>query len=141
MQKLLATLINEALLFKMAVSPGQMAIAGMGQQALPQKIFIPASTRAMLKNMAILLGLITLMIVFNEAFAGTDGDDFADIYTKLEGWSKGTLGKVIALGMFLVGLATGVVQQNIMAVVIGISGALSLYYGPGIISSVVSATI
>jgi len=90
----------------------------------------------------IFFGLLAALVVFQEAsFAGTDGDDFADIYTKLEAWSKGTLGKVIALGMFLVGLATGVVQQSIIAVVIGISGALSLYYGPAIINSVVSAII
>lgn len=141
MKKLLNLFISEAHLLSTAFSPQKLAMVGMSQQAFPEKIFIPASTRSILKNMAILLGLTVLMLLFNEAFAGTDGDDFADIYTKLEGWSKGTLGKVIALGMFLVGLATGVVQQNIMAVVIGISGALSLYYGPGIISSVVSATI
>ncbi|PPD50751.1 MAG: pili assembly chaperone [Methylobacter sp.] len=94
------------------------------------------------KSALIFIGLLTALVVFQEAsFAGTDGDDFADIYTKLEAWSKGTLGKVIALGMFLVGLATGVVQQSIIAVVIGISGALSLYYGPAIINSVVSALI
>jgi conjugal transfer pilus assembly protein TraA len=94
------------------------------------------------KNALIFFGLLAALVIFQEAsFAGTDGDDFADIYTKLESWSKGTLGKVIALGMFLVGLATGVVQQSIIAVVIGISGALSLYYGPAIINSVVSAVI
>ncbi len=94
------------------------------------------------KSALIFFGLLAALVVFQEAsLAGTDGDDFADIYTKLEAWSKGTLGKVIALGMFLVGLATGVVQQSIIAVVIGISGALSLYYGPAIINSVVSALI
>ncbi|POZ50640.1 TraA family conjugative transfer protein [Methylovulum psychrotolerans] len=94
------------------------------------------------KDALIFFGLLVALVVFQEAsFAGTDGDDFADIYTKLESWSKGTLGKVIALGMFLVGLATGVVQQSIIAVVIGISGALSLYYGPAIINSVVSGIV
>lgn len=88
------------------------------------------------------MGLLAAMVICQEAcFAGTDGDDFADIYSKLEAWSKGSLGKVIAIGMFLVGLATGVVQQSIIAVVIGISGALSLYYAPTIINSVVSAII
>ncbi len=109
----------------------------------PQRVLSTAKKNAAsyAKNFMIFLGLLAAMVFFQEAFAGTDGDDFADIYTKLESWSKGTLGKVIALGMFLVGLATGVVQQSIVAVVIGISGALSLYYGPGIINSVVSAVI
>ena len=107
---------------------------------------IPEKSKMLIKkhyqSALIFFGLLLAMVLFQEAsFAGTDGDDFADIYTKLEAWSKGTLGKVIALGMFLVGLATGVVQQSIIAVVIGISGALSLYYGPAIINSVVSALI
>ena len=109
-------------------------------QTIPQKykMFFKKHYQSAL----IFFGLLLAMVLFQEAsLAGTDGDDFADIYTKLEAWSKGTLGKVIALGMFLVGLATGVVQQSIIAVVIGISGALSLYYGPAIINSVVSALI
>ena len=94
------------------------------------------------QSVLVFLGLLAAMVLFQElSFAGTDGDDFDDIYTRLAGWSKGTLGKVISLGMFLVGLATGVVKQDIMAVVVGLSGALSLYYGPTIIDSVVSAII
>jgi conjugal transfer pilus assembly protein TraA len=141
MKKLYTTLIGELLLLQMALSPQKMAFVGVSHADMADKIQISPSSRELLRNLGIFIVLFALMALFSEAFAGTDGDDFADIYTKLEGWSKGTLGKVIALGMFLVGLATGVVQQNIMAVVIGISGALALYYGPGIISSVVSATI
>jgi conjugal transfer pilus assembly protein TraA len=93
------------------------------------------------KSWVIFFGLLAGMLFFQEAFAGTDGDDFADIYTKLQQWSQGSLGKVVSLGMFLVGLSIGVIQQSIIAVVIGISGAMALYYGPNIISSVVSAVI
>ncbi len=39
-----------------------------------------------------------------EAMAGTGGTEFDDIYTLLVGWTQGTLGKIIALGMFMAGL-------------------------------------
>ena len=81
------------------------------------------------------------MLFAQETLAGTDGSDFDDIWTKLAAWSQGSLGKVIAMGAFIVGLAIGVIQQTVMAVVVGVAMALSLYYGPTIIGSVVSALI
>lgn len=77
----------------------------------------------------------------NDAMAGTAGTEFDDIYTLLVGWTQGTLGKIIALGMFLVGLAAGIVNQSIIAVVIGIGGALALYYAPTVINGVVAALV
>ncbi|MDP1773972.1 MAG: TraA family conjugative transfer protein [Methylobacter sp.] len=76
-----------------------------------------------------------------EAVAGTGGTEFDDIYTLLVGWTQGTLGKIIALGMFMVGLSAGIVNQSIVSVVIGIGGALALYYGPTVINGVVAALI
>jgi len=76
-----------------------------------------------------------------EALAGTGGTEFADIYTLLEGWAKGTLGKIVSLAMFLVGIAAGVVNQSIVAAVVGIGGALVMYYGPSVISNVVSMVV
>jgi conjugal transfer pilus assembly protein TraA len=76
-----------------------------------------------------------------EAMAGTGGTEFDDIYTLLVGWTQGTLGKIIALGMFMVGLSAGIVNQSIVSVVIGIGGALALYYGPTVINGVVAALI
>ena len=76
-----------------------------------------------------------------DAKAGTAGTEFDAIYTLLVGWSQGTLGKIISLGMFLVGLSAGIVNQSIVSVVIGLGGALAVYYGPNIISNVVSALI
>jgi conjugal transfer pilus assembly protein TraA len=73
--------------------------------------------------------------------AGTGGTEFNDIYTLLVGWTQGTLGKIIALGMFMVGLSAGIVNQSIVSVVVGIGGALALYYGPTVISGVVTALV
>jgi len=82
-----------------------------------------------------------LALSATDAMAGTGGTEFDDIYTLLVGWTQGTLGKIIALGMFLVGLSSGIINQSIVAVVVGIGGALSLYYGPTVISGVVSALV
>jgi conjugal transfer pilus assembly protein TraA len=76
-----------------------------------------------------------------DAMAGTGGTEFDDIYTLLVGWTQGTLGKIISLSMLLVGLAGGIVNQSIISVVVGIGGALVLYYAPTVVNGVVAATI
>lgn len=75
-----------------------------------------------------------------EAMAGTNGD-FDSIYTTLKGWAQGSLGKVIAVGAFIVGIAAGIAQQSIMAAVIGIGMALVMYYGPTVMENIVTAVI
>lgn len=85
--------------------------------------------------------LAAVALTSSEAMAGTAGTEFDDIYSLLVGWTQGTLGKIIALGMFMVGLAAGIVNQSIIAVVIGIGGALALYYAPTVIDGVVAALI
>lgn len=75
------------------------------------------------------------------AHAGTGGTEFTDIYDTLTGWSSGALGKTIAAGAFLVGIAMGVVKQSIIAVVTGISTALAVNYTPTIIDAVVTSLI
>ena len=94
------------------------------------------------RKKALLASAAVAAFVFGtDAMAGTGGTEFDDIYTLLVGWTQGTLGKIIALGMFMVGLSAGIVNQSIVAVVIGIGGALALYYGPTVISGVVAALV
>lgn len=94
------------------------------------------------KNVLIFTVVVTGTILFTpDVLAGTGGSEFDDIYNLLVGWTQGTLGKIISLGMFLVGLAAGIVNQSIISVVIGIGGALALYYGPTVINGVVAAVI
>lgn len=90
---------------------------------------------------ALLVAAVSSVALAPEAMAGTGGTEFDDIYTLLVGWTQGTLGKIIALGMFMVGLSAGIVNQSIVSVVIGIGGALALYYSPTVISGVVSALV
>ncbi|MCX5814931.1 MAG: hypothetical protein NTX75_01635 [Proteobacteria bacterium] len=75
------------------------------------------------------------------AHAGTGGTEFTDIYDTLTGWSTGALGKTIAAGAFLVGIAMGVVKQSVISVVTGISTALAVNYTPTIIDAVVTSLI
>jgi conjugal transfer pilus assembly protein TraA len=95
-----------------------------------------------LKNVCLFTFTVTASVLLvPDVLAGTGGSEFDDIYNLLVGWTQGTLGKIIALGMFMVGLAAGIVNQSIISVVIGIGGALALYYGPTVINGVVAATI
>lgn len=83
-----------------------------------------------------LLGAVALA-----ALAGTTGNQqFGGLATQLVGWSQGALGIIIAVSALLVGLSIGVVKQSMMAVVTGIGIAIALYYGPSVISSMLSAT-
>ncbi len=76
------------------------------------------------------------------AFATTSTDtDFASVVTLLTNWSQGTLGRTLSLGMFVVGIAAGVVKQSVMAAVAGIAGALVLNYGPTVIDSIFGALV
>jgi conjugal transfer pilus assembly protein TraA len=84
---------------------------------------------------------VSLGALAPDVMAGTGGTEFDNIYTLLSGWTQGTLGKIIALAMFLVGLSAGIINQSISAVVVGIGGALALFYGPTIITGVVTAVV
>ena len=76
------------------------------------------------------------------AFAATSTDtDFDAVVTLLTNWSQGTLGKTLSLGMFIVGIAAGIVRQSVMAAVAGVAGALVMNYGPDTINNVFSALI
>ena len=74
------------------------------------------------------------------AMAGTGGSEFSDVATLLEEWSQGVLGKILALGALIVGIAFGLVRQSVVAAVIGISMCVILYYGPTVIDGIMSAT-
>ena len=52
------------------------------------------------------------------------GSEFDDIWTLIQGWSQGVLGRIIALG----------------ALIIGISMAIVLQYGPDVIEGIVTST-
>jgi conjugal transfer pilus assembly protein TraA len=90
---------------------------------------------------ALTLALLGLALAPCIAQAGVGGGEFDTIYTTLTDWAQGTLGRVIALGMILVGLGIGVIRQSIMGAIVGVAGGLALFNAPDIIDGIVGAVI
>lgn len=84
--------------------------------------------------------LLALAIFASASYATGTGDgltDFDGIWNRIQGWISGTLGKVIAGSMILVGIATGIARQSLMAFI----GGIGLAYVPEILGSVFGATL
>ena len=92
------------------------------------------------RKTCLMLGLMALVIAEN-SFAGTGGDEFSDVWTTIKDWTQGTLGRVVAGSMILVGIISGGARQSLMAFAIGIGGGIGLYNAPTIIESVLTATV
>lgn len=75
------------------------------------------------------------------AVAGTGGDEFASAYTLITGWVQGELGRLLAVGLLVVGLGMGMVKQSVVAAVPAIAAGLMVSVAPTIIGAIVSATI
>lgn len=85
---------------------------------------------------------LVLGLVATSAFAANSVDTtFQQVFDMLKDWLEGSLGKTIAIAALSVGLGIGIVKQSILAVVIGISMALSLALGPGVIAGVFNAVL
>ena len=97
-----------------------------------------ANARRLSMAVAIATGLT---LVATSVLAGTGGDEFSAVYDTLVEWSQGTLGRIIAIAMILVGLVAGVVRQSIMSFVMGLAGGMGLYNAPAVIEAVMTATI
>lgn len=74
----------------------------------------------------------------SSAVAGSGGTEFAAISTQLTDWLEGGLGQVLALGSLAVGLGIGIVQQSIMSVVVGIAMSIAVFYGPGVLTGIIT---
>ena len=94
--------------------------------------------KSLMAGLAVAFGL---MVATSPAIAGVGGTEFVDVYDLLTGWSQGTLGKVMAVGMFLVGVGMGIVRQSVTSAVTGVGGALVLNYGPTVIDGVFTAMV
>ena len=89
-----------------------------------------------------ILFVVTLLLTATCVLATTSTDtDFSGIVTTLTNWSEGTLGKTIAMSMFLVGIAIGVIQQSVIAIVVDVAAGLLFVYGPTVIINVFGALI
>ena len=75
------------------------------------------------------------------AHAGTGATEIDTFYDTIVDWAQGSLGKALALSMFLVGIGMGVVRGSVIAAVPAIGGALGLFIAPTIIDAIVTATL
>ena len=89
---------------------------------------------------SLLIGLATLA-VSGMAFAGTDGTEFEQLYTMVEGWATGYLGRSIALIFLLIGLGIGVLRGSILGAVSCIAAAMCFMIAPSVVQAIVTALI
>lgn len=93
-------------------------------------------------SMLAVMALVAVSVVAPEsALAGTGGTEFDTVWTTLTDWMEGTLGKIAAGAMILVGIIAGVARQSLMAFAVGIGGGVGLYNAPTIIDNVMTATL
>jgi len=97
------------------------------------------------RNHLILLFLGLMLVAFllapEQAHAGTGGTAFDEVWSTLKDWIQGTLGRIVAGAMILVGVIGGIARQSLMAFAIGIGGGMGMYNAPTVVESIMSATL
>ncbi len=85
--------------------------------------------------------VVAFLLVPDQAHAGTGGTAFDDVWVTLKDWTQGTLGRIVAGAMILVGVVGGIARQSLMAFAMGIGGGMGLYNSPTVVESIMSATL
>lgn len=93
-----------------------------------------------LLTVGLIFAVLFFLVVFN-ADAGVTGLEFKATYELVVGWAKGYLGKIFAISAFLVGCGFAAARQNPMPAIFGLVLALIIGFGPGLIESMLTATI
>lgn len=98
-----------------------------------------------IKTTAILATTVLCISAAQAATSGTPGvggaDAFNSVWTTVKSWTQGTLGKVMALVMILVGIAAGIARQSLMGFVVGAGSGIGLYSAPLVIESIMGASL
>jgi len=90
----------------------------------------------------VLMGVAAACAIATEvAFAGTGGGAFDSVWTMLTDWTQGTLGRILAGTLIIVGIAAGILRQSLMGFVVGIAAGVGLYNAPDVINSIFTATL
>jgi conjugal transfer pilus assembly protein TraA len=87
-------------------------------------------------------GLVSMLalIAATSAHAGTD-TTFDTILNLVVGWAEGSLGKLLSISAFIIGMGIGLVRQSVMAIVLGLAFALVMFYGPALINSLATFAV
>lgn len=88
----------------------------------------------------VIVSIISLFFIATVQ-AGTDNGAFDEVWITLKDWTQGTLGRIIAGAMILVGIVGGIARQSIIAFATGIGSGLGLYNAPDIIETIMTATL
>lgn len=91
--------------------------------------------------MAVVAVAVAIVMMPDTAHAGTNGQEFDEIWSTLKGWVQGQLGRVICGSMMVVGLVQGISRQSIMTFATGMGGGLGLYHSPRIVENIMVATL
>ena len=86
------------------------------------------------------IAALLFLIATPDVMAGDGGQEFDDVWTTLKDWTQGTLGRIIAGAIIVVGVVYGVARQSLIAFAVGIAGGMGLYQSPNIIESVMTAS-
>lgn len=87
------------------------------------------------------MALTAAFVAPSMVVAGTGGSEFDPVWTLITDWSQGSLGRVIAGSIILVGIIAGVARQSMMAFAVGIGAGVGLFYAPTIIDAVVGGAL
>ena len=82
-----------------------------------------------------------LVLLSDSVVAGAGGAEFDDVWTQVKDWTQGTLGRIAAGGMILVGTIMGIARQSLMPLATGVGSAMGLYNSPTVVESIMSATL
>jgi len=96
------------------------------------------------KTLFLFMGLMVVaffLLVPDQAHAGTGGTAFDDVWVTLKDWTQGTLGRIVAGALILVGVIGGIARQSLMGFAMGIGGGMGLYNSPTVVESIMSATL
>jgi len=74
------------------------------------------------------------------AFAGTAATEFDAAVTLMTNWLEGSLGLVLSLAFFGIGLFMGLMRQSLMAAAVAIGCAFAVQLGPTILGSIVTGS-
>lgn len=88
--------------------------------------------------------LIATILIYSTsvALAGQNGNSaFGNAENVLVGWTQGSLGQLLAITFFVVGLGFGIARQSLLAAATGVGAAFVVYYGPEVITNIVTVTV
>lgn len=85
------------------------------------------------------LASVAALVVGGSALAAAGGSadpTFDDVLAQVNDWATGSLGRLLAISAFLVGMGIGLLKQSAIAVIVGLAFAIILAYGPGVIGGI-----